>query len=243
MARMAIQHSGFRLSKSKIASYQHCPKRLWLQVHRRELAEVDPATEKLLRAGHFVGEIARSRVPGGILIAADHRAIDAALTETRRLLNSPVLKPIFEAALQRDGVLIRADILEPDGWGGWRLIEVKNSGKVRPYQVRDVATQHWVATGAGLSIPSVVIRHVKRPLRDVDMRVHRTAFVDADVTSEAVRLAKLLPQIVVKARRVVAGPEPQPPAGMHCVRPFRCEFLNYCSNRAVRRGDLHCRHL
>jgi len=31
----------FGLSKSKITSFEQCPKRLWLQTHRADLAELD----------------------------------------------------------------------------------------------------------------------------------------------------------------------------------------------------------
>lgn len=47
------------LSKSKIISGLQCPKRLYLGVHRPELAEVSDETERMVLNGHLVGEIAR----------------------------------------------------------------------------------------------------------------------------------------------------------------------------------------
>ncbi|MBX9640097.1 MAG: hypothetical protein K2X97_10305, partial [Mycobacteriaceae bacterium] len=47
-----------RLSKSKIAAFEHCPRRLWLQIHRRDLAKFDEATLVRFQCGHYVGELA-----------------------------------------------------------------------------------------------------------------------------------------------------------------------------------------
>ena len=63
------------LSKSKIISGLQCPKRLYLEVHRPELAEVSDETERMFSNGHLVGEIARSQQPGGKLISYTGPAI------------------------------------------------------------------------------------------------------------------------------------------------------------------------
>lgn len=221
-----------RLSKSKIAAFEHCPKRLWLQVHRPELVRIDEATLQLFARGHEVGQLARVRTKGGILVHDDHRNLVAAIAHTRQLLKAPDQRPIFEAAFQRDGVVIRADILEPDGWGGWKLAEVKNSASVKPYQLLDVATQAWVLRGSDISISSIVIRHVERPLRS-QRHFFRTRFVDADVTAEVLQLIFQRKSVIDQARAVVGAAEPNIQPGRHCVWPFRCEFREHCSGRAA----------
>src|SRR5438270_8402777 len=77
----------FRLSKSRIAAFEHCPRRLWLQVHRRELARYDEATLALFAAGHQVGALARARYTKGILVEEDHQEIVAAIARTRWLIS------------------------------------------------------------------------------------------------------------------------------------------------------------
>ena len=69
----------YHLSKTKILSGWQCRKRLWLEVHDPDKAEVSPATERAFRVGHEVGEIARRLVPGGILIGHDESLGEAAL--------------------------------------------------------------------------------------------------------------------------------------------------------------------
>lgn len=92
---------------------------MWLQVHRRELAEQDD------------GAVTR--------FAAEHDA------------------PIFEATFEHDGVLVRCDVIAPDGW---RMAEVKSAGGAKDYHRGDLATQIWVTRGAGLPLSGAAIRHV-----------------------------------------------------------------------------------
>ena len=225
-----LPRPSIRLSKSRIAAFEHCPRRLWLQVHRRELASYDERTLRLFKLGHWVGELARARYDHGILLSENHTQLIAAVARTRHLITAPTQSAIFEAAFQHEGVVIRADILEPDGWGGWRLIEVKNSGSVKPYQLLDVATQAWVLRGSRICVSSVIIRHVERPLRRTSEFRPWLRFVDADVTSDVQRLTPGRLQIVEQARRTATGPEPQVRPGHHCVRPFRCEFRDHCGS-------------
>ena len=58
----------FGLSKSRITAFEQCPKKLWLSVHRRELAEVQAQSELRFAAGHEVGAIACELAPGGVMI-------------------------------------------------------------------------------------------------------------------------------------------------------------------------------
>ncbi len=215
-----------RLSKSKVAAFEHCPRRLWLQVHRRELGQFDEQTLALFQCGHAVGEMARRRYRRGHLVTETHLEIPAAISRTRELLAATDGLPIFEAAFERQGVIVRADILEPDHWGGWRLIEVKNSRNVKAYQIRDVATQAWVLQGNRICISAIVVRHVERPLR-LNSRNATVRFLDADVTPNAQRLVPGRETIVMAAGVVLQGVEPAIRPGPHCVRP-NCEFRHHC---------------
>ena len=59
------------LSKSRLLSSLQCPKRLWLEVNRRELSEYSKADEQRFTIGYNVGEIARQLEPSGVLIGSD----------------------------------------------------------------------------------------------------------------------------------------------------------------------------
>lgn len=46
------------LSKTRLMSFRQCPKKLWLEKHRPELAEEDPARQAIFDLGHEVGAMA-----------------------------------------------------------------------------------------------------------------------------------------------------------------------------------------
>jgi hypothetical protein len=153
------------------------------------------------------------------------------LARTADLIQAPVPHPIFEGAFIRDDVVIRADILEPDGCGAWKLAEVKNTGRIKPYQLADAAIQSWVLAGNNISLSSVIIRHVQRPVRSANSIV-RTRFVDADVTLDVGFLLAGRQRLVNEARLVAQQAEPAIEPGPQCLRPFRCEYRHYCQAAA-----------
>ena len=148
------------LTKSQIAEYEQCPKRLWLSAHRPEASELDAGASARFITGQEVGKIARAQLPTGILVDLRNDDRAEAVRVTSALIESSLGQPIFEAALEYDGVFVRIDILEPDGEAGWRLAEVKSSTKVKSHYVGDLATQVWVAQNAGMKIAGAAIRHI-----------------------------------------------------------------------------------
>jgi hypothetical protein len=228
-----------RLSKSKLTTYLQCPKRLWLQVHRPGVGIVDPCTLRLFEAGHRIGELARLQVPNGILIDPNPKHLVAALLETSEAMS--VGRPLFEPAFVHQGVVVRVDILEPQPGGTWRLIEVKNSSAVRPYQLDDVASQAWVLAGNGVKLASLSIRLPTDVLRPSARDWRARMFADVDVSCAVTNHLKYVPQTVAGARETVEGREPERAIGPHCRRPFRCEFVQYCSQQGMTRAREHDR--
>ena len=113
-------------------------------------------TEQRFQIGFQVGDVARSLHPDGILIDTPDAA--EALALTRKALAEHPDRPLFEAAFQRDGVLVRADLLLPEA-DGYRLREVKASTRVKDEHREDCAIQAWVI-GAALPLTGVELAHV-----------------------------------------------------------------------------------
>lgn len=215
----------YGLSKSKISAFEQCPRRLWLQTHRPELAVFDTGAEARFAAGNLVGEVARTLVPGGVLIDDDD--LGAALASTKRLLADEP-RPLFEATFEHEGVLVRADVFTPDGAGGWRVAEVKSSTETKDYHLADLATQVWVMEACGLVISSATIRHLDRGFVLREAGDHRGLFADADLT-EAIRpIIAGRPEVVREARAMLTGGEPVCETGAQCRSPFECEFRQWC---------------
>ena len=223
-------YAALRLSKSRIAAFEQCRRRLWLQVHlpQAAAAKQDSAKERL-KSGALVGAAARKLVPNGALVEADPD-MQAALDRTAELI-ALADRPIFEATLQHDGVLVRIDILNPvcvDGEPAWELIEVKDSTSCKLYHISDVATQLWVAENTGLKIASASVRHLNSGFVLKDYGNYAHLFKDAELYDDAKAIALDRHSLVQEARMVLDGEQPVWSTGAHCSTPSDCEFVAYC---------------
>lgn len=217
----------FGLSKSKITMFEQCAKRLWLSVHRPDLVEYDDGAEARFSTGNAVGDLACAMLPHGIMVLVDPD-LATALSVTQELLALRPRRPIFEATLQHDGVLVRIDILEPLKGGGWRMAEVKSSGSAKPYHHGDLATQLWVARHCGLNIRRACIRHVDTSFVLKREGEYRGLFFDTELLDEIEDVIEGRDVVVGDARKTLGGKEPRIDCGDHCSSPFACEFIVYC---------------
>ena len=214
------------LSKSRITAFEQCPKKLWLSVHRPDLAVYDNGAEARFVAGHEVGEIACALHPGGVMVEAEPN-LSAAVAETERLIAEGHPGPIFEATFAHEGVLVRVDVLERRG-KGWHAAEVKSSTGVKDYHRGDLATQIWVMQASGLPLKSAAVRHVDRNFVLTHAGDYSGLFADAELLRDLKPLAEARAGVVAAAREVLAGEEPPREMGDHCSAPFECEFADYC---------------
>jgi hypothetical protein len=214
------------LSKSRLLAFRQCPKRLWLFTYRRELETVTEQAEMAFSRGHNVGAAAQSLQPDGILIEALN--LGQALAETRRVLAEHPDRPIFEAAFEYDGVLVRADVMTPEA-NGYRMTEVKASTGVKDYHRIDCAIQTWVCQQAGIPITRTELAHVDTCFVYPGGGDYRGLFNAVDVGADIAPLMADVPVWINAARATLAGPEPAIPPGPHCHAPFDCPFLNYCT--------------
>ena len=217
----------FGLSKSRITSFEQCPKKLWLLVHKRELAETQAGSELRFAGGHEVGAIACELVPGGVMIEAQPD-LQAALKQTSALLAAGHRAPIYEATFSHDGVLIQADVLEPAGKSGWRMAEVKSSTGVKDYHRGDLATQVWVLEHCGIELEAAAIRHIDNSFVLSTAGDYQGLLKDAPLLEEVRPIAARRGEVVASARETLAASEPVLAMGPHCLKPFSCEFQAYC---------------
>ncbi len=228
----------FRLSKSKLNSYRQCARRLWLEVHKPEVKQESDDMRRMFGVGHQVGTIAREAYPDGILIGSDDN-LERAIVETEAALYAR--RPVFEATFSYDDVLVRADLMLPEG-DGWHMAEVKSTAKAKPYHVGDVATQVWVARGCGVKVDRASVRHIDRSFTlgpsseagsldpaNLQTRQYEGLLIDTDVTTQVEDLLPELPTTVNEARSTLEGAEPSITTGDHCTKPYDCPFHAYCS--------------
>jgi hypothetical protein len=223
-----------RLSKTRLLSHLQCPRRLWLETFRPELAATSAATVAAFSAGNSVGAVAR-RIYGG----SDGVLIDtgtdtaAALAATTEILEGGACGPLFEAAFEYGGVLIRADVLVPLR-GSYRLVEVKASTALKDEHAIDCAIQNWVMSGAGLAPRSVSLAHVDNRFEYRGNDDYNGLLVECDVGDSVAALDHQVPRWIRDALATLDGGEPEVAVGAQCDKPHACPFKQSCWSAGAR---------
>ena len=214
-----------RLSKSKYVSGLQCHKKLWWEIHEPDAPELEPdaAQQFIFDQGHEVGRVAQTYVPGGVLIDVPHTERQRRLEETDAALRDGATI-LYEPAFEHDGVLVLADILERVR-GGWNLIEVKSSTKLKSQHVPDVAVQTHVLRGAGLTVKRAELMHLNRECRYPDLS---NLFHREDLMPIVEEMLDDIPAEVRAMHRMLRGPLPEVEIGPQCRDPYECPFIERC---------------
>jgi len=222
---MAEHRTATGLSKSRFAAGVQCKKLLWWKVHEPNAVELQPG--KVLQdrfdQGKQVGELARGRFPGGILIDVPHQAIAERIRLTRAALDAgrPV---IFEASFQADHTFVAVDVLEQLN-PGFRLIEVKSSASQKDEHIPDAAIQVHVARRSGIDVRAVDIMHLNKECRFPELQ---NLLQSTDVTTPVGDLLPAVPVEIEAQLEALRGPLPDVAIGLHCFDPRECPFMARC---------------
>jgi hypothetical protein len=214
------------LSKSRLISAWQCPKKLHLEKHHPELAVITPQMESMFAGGHAVGDVAKQLygTADSVEVAFDFKKMEA---ETAALIEGGADFPIFEATFRHENVLVRVDVLIPDG-DGWRFIEVKASTSVKDYHVLDCAIQDWVLRNSGIDVTSISLAHINNQFVYAGDENYAGLLVENDLTAEVRTLEPGVVDLLGKARDAVTGPMPDINVGPRCSKPYDCQFQSYC---------------
>src|SRR6266568_121519 len=175
-----------RLSKSRFTSGLQCHKKLWWEVHEPDAVELQPdkVLQDLFDQGRQVGEAARLRYPGGVLIDVPEKLDD-----------------------------------------GYRLTEVKSSTSQKDEHIPDVAIQARVAAACGLQVRAAEVLHLNKHFRNP---ASGDLFARTDVTGPVAAFLPQVPDEIARQRKMLAGPLPDVPVGLHCFEPRECPFIGRC---------------
>jgi len=221
-----------RLSKSRYLSGRQCRLRLWYECHRRDLATPpDEAQRARFEAGHEVGAVARRRYPGGRLVAAGPGQVDAAVAETARLLADRSVPAVYEAALLHRGVLVRVDVLARADGGGYDLVEVKSSTRLKDVHLPDVAVQAWVLRGAGVPLARAGVLTLDRDYVHAggEPDVGRLFRFHDCSEAAAARAGEVEEEVRAFHETLAAGSAPEIAPGPHCFDPYECPYHAHCT--------------
>lgn len=213
------------LSKTRFLHGLQCPKQLWWRAHEPQAPElvVGPALQRVFDRGHRVGALARTYVPGGVLIDLPHGDFEGRVAATAAALaaGAPV---VYEASFLADGVFVSVDILERVP-GGFVLVEAKSTCDPKPQHLPDVAIQVHVLRCAGLPVRGAEVMHLNRACRHPDLS---NLFVRAPVLAALDGWLREAPARIAALHAALAGPLPERAHGAHCTAPYECPFLARC---------------
>ena len=214
------------LSKSRLISAWQCPKKVHLEKHHKELGVITSQMESLFAGGNQVGDIAQQLygTDESVEIAFNFKTMVA---ETKRLIENGADFPIFEATFRYENVLIRADVMIPEG-DGWHVIEVKASTSVKDYHVLDCAIQDWVLRNSGINVLSMSLAHINNQFVYQGDGDYDGLLLANDLTEEVRSMEYTVLELVAKAREAVSGPLPVIDVGTHCNKPYECQFISHC---------------
>ena len=214
-----------RLSKSRFTSGLQCHKLLWWKVHDSKAVELQP--DKVLKdrfdQGRQVGELARTRYPGGVLIDLPYDAGAERVAATKAALDQGA-PAVFEATFIADGMYVAIDVLEKLG-DGYRVTEVKSSTSQKDEHIPDVAIQARVAAACGVHVSAAEVLHLNKEFRHPNSG---DLFARTDVTGEVAAFVGQVPEEIARQQKMLAGPLPDVPIGLHCFEPHECPFMARC---------------
>ncbi len=216
------------LSKSRYIDYKQCPKKLWLNTYKRDLA--DELDQGLFTMGTRVGELARDLFPGGTLVeykANDYSNIKRMLQETAELIEQGT-EVIYEAALSDGETLAICDILVKND-SGYDMCEVKASTSVKDVHIKDLSFQYHVLKSCGIEVGNIYLVYINRLYtRHGDLNLSEL-FLAEDLTDVIKNNGIEVKADIIKTKEILKkNEEPIKDIGIHCDKPYTCQFKGHC---------------
>jgi len=218
------------LSKSQFMDGLRCPRLLWLEINRPELADpLDEQSKYLLEMGHRVEEYARQVFPGGLLIGNGHSGSFAQSLEETELAMKSEWPFLYEAAFASETMRCRIDILNRTCRNRWLLAEVKMSSQVKPEFLDDIAFQISCMREAGYAVDKSYLVHIyNQYVRNGEIEPAKM-FTSVELTEKVAAKAIIVPARVNQLLGLLyKGIEPRANLGTRCKDPGKCRFYQYC---------------
>src|ERR1017187_2978665 len=224
------------LTKSDLASFRQCPRKLWLEHNRSDLIPQNDSTLwRRANDGNIVGAKARELLgPNTIWPQGGTDPAYAARDAIGKLSVSPH-QPAVEVPMFRDGLYARADALIPAPTGGYILRETKSStfplkkDKVTPdkpeeHHLDDLAIQGWVYQASGWPLAGAELNLLNNQWRYPGGGDYSGLFRQLRVTADVIGRMSEVPNWHATAQRVLTDAMPNVQTGPQCSKPFDCPF-------------------
>lgn len=212
------------ISKTSFVEGKNCGRAFWLKANRPELFA--PSDNARTDTGHEVGDLAKPYFGdyAEIEMTGDFEAM---ARETERLMRSGCAN-ICEATFIANGMLCMVDILHAGADGGWDVVEVKSTTKVKDRHVADLSFQRLVLAECGVDVRRCILMHVDSEyVREGDLDLG--GFFALEDLTDDLEAPEDVRGLVAELRETAGcADEPGTAIGCHCTSPHECGFKGHC---------------
>lgn len=224
------------LSKSKYCKSIQCNKILWMDKYKSEVA-IPTSRDSVLKNGTEVGELARNLF-GDYTNIEFNKDLNIMVAETRKLLkNKPNI--ITEASFNYDNNFCSVDILK-NNLDGMEIYEVKSSTEVQDIYLDDASYQYFVLSNLGLNVKKVCIVYINNQyIRGKKLEIEKLFNIEdiTDIAKSKSKQDEIRKNIEITNKYMNEhdkNNEPKEDIGMKCLKPYKCEFWEYCTRNLPR---------
>jgi hypothetical protein len=219
------------ISKSKFVSGYQCHKKIYYDIHRKELKLLpDSKTESSFSSGNAIGLLAQQYYPNGYDARANINGNWAlAIERTQQWIKSGV-STIYEATFSNSNAFAALDILHYTGSEYW-AIEVKSASGVENYHIIDASLQYWVMNKCGLAPDKFYILHINNNYVKDGPIAPKELFTLSEITAQVLQKQDWVSSQLASLQDVLnQNTEPSVEIGKHCFNPFDCDYICHCWN-------------
>ena len=217
------------LSKSIYCRAKQCNKMLWMDKYKKE-EKIQVARESVLENGTIVGELAKGLF-GRYEDIDFNKELEIMIQQTEKYLKD---KPniITEASFKFDNNFCSVDILKND-IDGVELYEVKSSTEIHDIYLDDISYQYYILKKLGFKIKKACIVYLNNNyIRHGKIELDKLFNIE-DVTKIVINKQEetkyKINEINIYMNQYNEYNEPEKQIGLHCFKPYGCEYWHYCS--------------
>jgi Domain of unknown function(DUF2779) len=230
----------FMLSKSDLASWRQCQRKLWLEKKRPDLEPGDEDATRWRRAtdGQIVGKKAREQLGPNALWPRGGDTPDASALLAHAELAAHPQRAAAEVPMMREAVYARADALIPAEGGGYVLretkastVDLKSDGTPKDpeeHHLDDLAIQAWVYESTGWPLAAAELNLLNSQWKYPGHDNYDGLFRPVNISAAVQHRKTEVPSWIASAQGVIAGPMPEAITGRQCNDPHPCPFIEFC---------------
>lgn len=220
-----LKFEQWKLSKTSFVKGSQCLKYLYLDKHKKQVkTPISEETKQLFAMGHQFEDVVRDKeFPGGINVKDAVGNFAYFNSYTKYLLATQSEAIIYEATIIEQGVLVMCDVITKNANGDIDVYEIKLNTEINDAILQDLAVQYYVCSSRfGYKLNSFNLVFAKRDIED--------QWVIEDYANELEERAEETAKRIELYKKTLEYQEPQIAMGEHCLKPYKCEFVEYCSN-------------